>query len=277
MTERRDAEARLGLYDELRGILGAMRGIALAELLRVERHEPAQQRTCAALADTYAALAAALPEPPPPPTDTWILLGSVRGFCASFNEDVLRRWQAQATDAAATVVVGERLQSLLGAGGAILPVAGAVSVNEALPAIERLLDALAHIGPGHGLMVCFRGEEGAVVQRVLPLPVPSANRYDPPITNEPARQVAAGVGRHLLFYRLLGLLVQSLHVENHMRLMQMENALNHIDRATEVLLGRRNHLRQEEIVEEIESIPGQRNKGIPAASCPDAQSLSRNE
>jgi len=47
-------------------------------------------------------------------------------------------------------------------------------------------------------------------------------------------------------------LLRSIRVENHMRLMQMENALNHLDEGGDELMRQRNRLRQEEIVEEIE-------------------------
>jgi len=45
-------------------------------------------------------------------------------------------------------------------------------------------------------------------------------------------------------------------VENHMRLMQMETALRHLERGGEELQRQRNRLRQEEIVEEIELMVG---------------------
>jgi F-type H+-transporting ATPase subunit gamma len=48
------------------------------------------------------------------------------------------------------------------------------------------------------------------------------------------------------------LLLRAIRVENHMRLMQMENALNHLERTSEDLNRQRNRMRQEEIVEEIE-------------------------
>jgi len=57
---------------------------------------------------------------------------------------------------------------------------------------------------------------------------------------------------------LLALLLRSIRVENHMRLMQMETALRHLERGGEDLQRQRNRLRQEEIVEEIELMVGSR-------------------
>jgi hypothetical protein len=49
-------------------------------------------------------------------------------------------------------------------------------------------------------------------------------------------------------------------VENHLRLIQMENAQQHIERAGAALTSARNQMRQEEIVEEIELI---QRPGLP--------------
>jgi F-type H+-transporting ATPase subunit gamma len=66
--------------------------------------------------------------------------------------------------------------------------------------------------------------------------------------------VAARLLEQHLFHALLARVLRAIRVENHMRLAQMENALAHLDRASETLRRQRNRLRQEEIVEEIELI-----------------------
>lgn len=258
MTRRREVEARLALFGELSGILGAMRGFALTELRRLAQREAAQRLTEAALGEALAAVAPALPEPPSGLADTCLLLGSVRGFCASFNEDVARLWDGQARGAGVAIVVGERLQTLMAPAAGVIPVAGAVGAADAAAAINRILAALASTPAGAGLVVCLRDEQGAVWQRLLPLRAGGDDGAALPVMNEAAPVVAAGVAQHWLFHRLLALLLRSLHVENHMRLMQMENALQHIERATDTLARQRNRLRQEEIVEEIELVLGQR-------------------
>ena len=58
--------------------------------------------------------------------------------------------------------------------------------------------------------------------------------------------------------QLLALVLRSIRVENRQRLMQMENALHHLEQGSDELARRRNRLRQEEIVEEIEVITGMR-------------------
>jgi F-type H+-transporting ATPase subunit gamma len=255
--KRREVEARLALYDDLAGILGAMRSFALAELHRLLRREEAQQDVVAALAQALADMAYALPPASAPMGDVWLLLGSVRGFCGSFNEDVARAWREAGGGDAPAVAVGERLAGLLPATGHVIFVPGALGGLDAPAAIDRILagvnEARAQFGGKNGLIVCLRDKDGPRCQRLLPLPRPTeGNARLPPLTLEPALHVAARVAEQTLFHHLLALVLRSIRVENHMRLMQMENALGHLDRGREDLLRQRNRLRQEEIVEEIE-------------------------
>lgn len=257
MTQRRELDNRLALYGDLSGILSAMRSFALAELRRVTQREDAQQRSAQSLSEAFDAMSPALPPAGAPAGDIWLLLGSVRGFCASFNEDVANRWRQEKPRPLATIVAGERLAALMPEEASA--VAGAVSATDAVPAIERILGAVdgtrQAVGSDAGLVVCLRDEDGARVERLQPFSVASGRTPDElPVTHEPAAQVAAGVAQHFLFHRLLALLLRSLRVENHMRLLQMENALQHIERNTDALKLLRNRLRQDEIVEEIELI-----------------------
>lgn len=97
-----------------------------------------------------------------------------------------------------------------------------------------------------------------MVQRLLPLPIRSEITLNNPLplTNEIPADVARGVVEHYLYHTLLALLLRSIRIENHMRLMQMENALSHLEHGAEELRRKRNRLRQEEIIEEIELIAG---------------------
>lgn len=254
--QRRQIEARLALYDDLHGILGAMRSYALAELRQVIRREEAQQQVVGVLAGALGELAFSLPPGAAPAGDVWLLLGSARGFCGSFDEDVMREWRRAGRETMPVVVAGERLQGLMPAQTAVLCVAGAIGGTDAPAAIDRILRAVAEARRGGagltGLVACYRDETAARTQRLLPLPALAAASTLAPLTNEPPARVAAAVAEHYLFHSLLALLLRSVMVENHMRLMQMESALSHLDEGRESLKRQRNRLRQEEIVEEIE-------------------------
>ena len=257
MTRRREIEAQLTLYGDLTGIIGAMRSFALVELRRVGQCETAQHK---AMEETLQDIAPALLSAPKAKSDIWLLFGSVRGFCGSLNEDMLRAWQENGS-ITPVIAVGERLAALLPEDGTVVAVQGAVGTLDASATIDRILTAIGQVrDKGNselGLVAALRDESGVTVQRLLPLPALPENTGQPlPLTHEAAMDVARGVAGHYLFHTLLALLLRAIRVENHMRLMQMENALSHLERGGEELRRTRNRLRQEEIVEEIELIAG---------------------
>lgn len=267
MSQRREVEARLALFDELSGILGAMRSFALAELRKVGKREAGQQLVVESLLAALHDLSGALPEAFYVDTaksraDIWLLFGSVRGFCGSFNEDVLRFWQGAAELEAPLILVGERLHCLFDGHESAAFLDGAEGGLDAPAAIDRILAALAELrGDGdYGLMVCIRDEQAARSQRLWPLPPTAGGSVPPelPLTYQRPAEVAMGVAEQYLFHVLLALMLRSIRVENHMRLMQMETALRHLERGGEDLQRQRNRLRQEEIVEEIELMVGRR-------------------
>ena len=256
--KRREVEERLALFEDLGGILGAMRSFALAELHRLMRREEAQQAVTEALGNALDDLAPAVPTAPVASRDVWLLLGSVRGFCGTFNEDVVQRWREEGGTECPTVVVGERLGNLLPEGNSLVRVPGALGGLDASAAIDRILTAVATARSGlddeSGLVVCLRDMEGSRSQRLLPLPRPADGAAESvlPYTQEPPSLLAMQVVQQVLFHQLLALVLRAVRVENHMRLLQMENALEHLDRGQDELERQRNRLRQEEIVEEIE-------------------------
>ncbi|MDE2343558.1 MAG: F0F1 ATP synthase subunit gamma [Betaproteobacteria bacterium] len=262
--KRREVEERLALYEDLEGILGAMRSFALAELHRLGRREEAQQAVTGALAKTMADLAPALPQEPLPRRDVWLLLGSVRGFCGTFNEDVVQRWRQEAGEDTPTVVVGERLVSLLPPRAGLFPVPGVLGGQDAPAAIDHILAAVAEaragLGNESGLVVCLRDMDETRCQRLLPFARPEPSGRALPWMQEAAPQLALKVAQQALFHRLLALLLRAVRAENHMRLLQMENALEHLERGRDELQRQRNRLRQEEIVEEIEVMISARHR-----------------
>ena len=265
MSYRREIEARLALYDELTGILGAMRSFALAELRRVGKREAAQQAVMESLAAALHDVNCALPAPCVKSREIWLLFGSARGFCGSFNEDVARCWREQTDGKTTRILIGERLHGLLDTGTNAYCLPGAQSALDATATIDRILAAIEEVRTTRQdefrLMACFRDEKQPRCQQLWPLPIirSQGNAY-PPQTFSPLDEVASGVAEHYLFHTLLALLLRAIRVENHMRLMQMETALRHLEQGGEDLQRQRNRLRQEEIVEEIELMVGSRHR-----------------
>lgn len=256
MTQRKEIESTLALYHDLSGILGAMRSFALTELHRVMKREQAQENVVSALSQTMQEVAVFLPPKVNSEQDIWLLLGSVRGFCGSFNEDIVRHWRSVNVAHQQTIVVGERLFTLLKDEAGITPILGANSALDVTKVIDEIVVEINNVqkkfGKPSGLIVCMRDEMGSRIQRLLPLPVTDTNINILPLFNVPAADVATGVAEHFIFHSILSLQLLSIRVENHMRLMQMDNALQHLEHGSEDLKRKRNRLRQEEIVEEIE-------------------------
>jgi F-type H+-transporting ATPase subunit gamma len=272
MSRSRDIERRIGLHRDLTDIVNAMRSFAFVELRRLAQRAVAQERALEALSLALADMAPAIATRRQPAADIWLLLGSVRGFCGSFNEDIVHCWREHGSPRP-VVAVGERLWSLMPDDGQVTMVAGAGGALDALTVIEAVLAALEGLWTAAGdagLMVVAAGEAGAAARRLLPLTPPATTLADLPILQEPEATVAGAVVQHYLFHRLMAELVRAIQVENHTRLSQMENALSHLGRQIEDLERRRNHLRQEEVIQEIELIAGGRKKAAHAGGAASA-------
>ncbi|MEY4720145.1 MAG: hypothetical protein RL563_2763 [Pseudomonadota bacterium] len=260
MSQRRELEARITLYEELNGILGAMRSFALAELRRVSHRETAQRQLVQALEIALNDVSNSVMRHEPAEAtccEIWLLFGSVRGFCGSFNEDIMHFWRSQSGAEDALILVGERLHDLAQTPQNTERLRGAHGGLDATNTIDDILAAIKRASsdmqrPFH-LTACVYDELGPRRQAVWPIPPsPSSRKTNPPLTLSPAAEVAVNVAEHYLYHRLLALLLCSIRIENHMRLIQMETALRHLEHGCENLERQRNRLRQEEIVEEIE-------------------------
>lgn len=270
MSQRQAIEARLALYGELSGILGALRSFALAELHRIVKREEAQQQVVAVMDQAWQALAPfqSQPETPQRHNTVWLLLGSTHGFCGSFNEEVRDVWQENVAPEDSSIVVGNRLASLLSGKDKIIAVEGADNGLGAAACIDRILAALeGHLTADTHLLLCAHEEHAVAIRPLLPLPVAANNSNAwPPLLHEPPAAVAAGVAQQYLLHALLAALLKSVRLENRRRLQQMENALHHIEENNDILGRQRNRLRQEEIVAEIEIMAGLRMSPVATRS-----------
>ena len=260
MSQRLLLEERLSLYDDLSGIVGAMRSFALAELRKVGKREQAQQSVVNELENVLGVISEGFSSYKTVPLDhhegdIGLLLGSVRGFCGSFNEDVVRFWKAQMCSTDPVILVGERLHNLIPDLDNLIFIEGAEGCLDAVSVIDKIIQVIQGVGfnDNLGLVVCFRDNGEVKNQRLWPLADNLLNPKIPtPMTYTTTDEVIITVAEHYLFHKLLIALLQSIREENHMRLIQMETALRHLDEGREELLLKRNRLRQEDIVEEIE-------------------------
>jgi F-type H+-transporting ATPase subunit gamma len=257
---------RLERIKEISGIMTAMKSLSLVETRKLARFIGHQRR----MLDNIEAAAADFLHFFPAGGEgadshaILLLIGSERGFCGNFNERVLAALHdlTKLPAAPTVVVVGRRLEAKLTTHPGIFASLDGPTVTEDVPAVlDRLMDALHEAsrqvaGDGVALLTLAHDAEGETkFRRLLPLAPPEAPRlpHAPRLQLPPAEFFAELLDQYLLA-ALYGLLYESLAAENHQRLAHMENALNRLDETVARLAVKRNALRQEKIVEEIEVI-----------------------
>lgn len=258
MSQRAENNYRLALYDELDGIITAMRNLAQVEMVRLEKAHAHQQtafdknqQALSAFLQHYGN-AVHLNETGP---RVLLMLGSERGFCGGFNEHLAQRFRE--IDPAAmdsVLVVGSRLANKLPEYTELMTLKAAVGIDETLPVMQTIVDALLQHGFPKQVQLLYHDRSD--VQFVDLLPVQS----NAPVSarslgiNLPPTELMQQLQWQYLQQALLLYLTTSLHTENRWRLQQMEGARDHLEELSLNLRKRINAQRQQQIVEEIEVI-----------------------
>jgi F-type H+-transporting ATPase subunit gamma len=265
MSGQAELAQRYARLKEISGIMTAMKSLSLVETRKLARFIDHQRRM---LANIEAAAADFLSFFPVEAADAkqpaiLLLIGSERGFCGNFNERVLAALDALpgGQPAPALLVVGSRLAAKLAHRPDIVARIDGASVTEDVPnVLNRIMDALrsasAALGTGAALFGLAHTAEGEpVLKRLLPFNPPPAPRFahPPRLQLAPPAFFAELLDQYLLA-ALYGLLYESLAAESRQRLAHMEQALDRLDETLSRLALKRNALRQEQIVEEIEVI-----------------------
>ncbi len=266
MSSQGEISRRFTRLKEISGIMTAMKSLSLVETRKLTRFIGHQRRM---LANIEAAAADFLNFYPAERVDgkqpaILLLIGSERGFCGNFNErilaalDQLPRWES----APELVVLGHRLGDKLEHHPGVTARLDGATVTEDVPAVlNRLMDAV-HSASGRlagedaALYSLSHDSEGeTALKRLLPLAPPPSPQFAqaPCLQLEPPDFFIELLDQYLLA-ALYGLLYESLAAENRQRLAHMEHALDRLDETLARLAVKRNALRQEKIVEEIEVI-----------------------
>lgn len=272
LAELSQRHARL---QEISGIMTAMKSLALVETRKLARFIDHQQRMRANIESAAADFVQFHPGLHDADADNvlvprvLIVIGAERGFCGNFNERIvqaLARFEhPQAT--ATLVVIGHRLGTRLAGHPQVRARLDGATVSEDVPAVlDRLVDALQALRrPGDAratLLQCLghnAAGEPALVQ-LLPLPqsvVTHAStaglaRPEPPLLQLPPATFYRELLDQFLLAALSGQLYTSLAAESRQRLAHMAHALDRLDETLGRLALKRNALRQERIIEEIE-------------------------
>ena len=268
MSKRRELERRLHGLGEIRDIMNAMKNLSLMETLKLARFLADQQRVVAGMEAAAADLLFFYPDILPDAAeahDVCLLLGSERGFCGDFNEALLRALNDHrgCPPEAALVLVGSRLAGKVADDPRVsVRLDGPSVVEEVEAVLMRVMDALKSLrDPLRPLRLSvFHWQSGAegvglsVLRPFRPFKPAQIRHSHPPLLNMEPAAFLGELAAQYLFAALHELFYSSLMAENQRRMQHMDQAVRRIEQDSAELQLKRNMLRQEEIIEEIEVI-----------------------
>ena len=270
MTRRRDLERHRQSLAEIRDIMNSMKTLAYMETRKLARFLDTQHAVVQSIEDVAADLLSSYPDSLPETKQAesvYLLIGTERGFCGDFNHALVRHWetalQANPVDNPMLVVIGRKLYTLLEEDNRLVAsINGASVAEEVTDLLSQAVKELMTLQAKHGNLSLFclyqNGQDDIVTKRLLPpfqqFPLEPPPFPHPPQLNLPPRTLLAELTEHYLFAALHEMLYTSLNAENHKRVTHLEGAVKHLDDQSDTLTRQYNHLRQEEIIEEIEVI-----------------------
>jgi len=286
MTRRREVVSRLHGLAEVREIINAMKTLSFIETRRIGARLENEQGVIESIEAAAADFLAAHPDLDTGAADMpvlWIAIGSERGFCGDFNERVAERLRAdivaQGGGAPPVLLVGTRLASRLeGDPRVVAALPGAGVADEVDGTLARIVQTLGSERRQRGpvrVRAVFYDHAGGAPRAVSLLPpfrdLPKA-RHDgrmPPRIHLAPDALLLALADQYLSAALRRLLDTASMAEHQRRVEHLEGALRHLDDRVAALDRRRNQLRQEEIIEEIEVIllsAGSGGEWTPAGS-----------
>ncbi len=271
MSKRRDLDRRLRGLGEIRGIMKAMKNLALMETHKLTRFLATQHRVVEnirAAAEDFLSFHPQFFAEEGITRDVFLLVGSERGFCGDFNDTLLRHLNGHSprSDNPALIVVGSKLSSKLADDPrVVVQLEGPAMLEEVQPVLRKLVEALGRwqatqAGPCLLRLTVFHNQPGdATVKTTLLNPFTHWTAQKPrhghaPLLNLEPRVYLAQLADHYLFAALHEIFYGSLMAENQRRIRHMESAVRRTEQKTTELRRKRNGIRQEEITEEIEVI-----------------------
>lgn len=253
---------------DLKGVLVAMKNIAMMETKKVARFIENEHRSIEVLNQVAADFFSF--HPPLQTTDTqtvFLALGSERGFCGDFNESVisslLTQMKLSGVRDPIVLTVGNRLatkaRSLL---PCIEQIEGASFAEEVDIVMRSLMRKLEQI-PNLNLTVIYHDGTDNKVHVLEPLSWLQSNgtKYsNPPKLNVDPNQFLTRFLQNYILAVLQYVFYGSLLCENIFRLRHLEDAVRRMEQRQCELKRKTNAVRQEEITEELEIIMLTRNR-----------------
>ncbi|SET37309.1 F-type H+-transporting ATPase subunit gamma [Nitrosomonas marina] len=270
MSKRHDIKTHIATLGEIKGILSAMKNMALLEIRKLDVFLSTQQRVITSiesLSHDFLGFYGHLQTIPDDFQHLWIVIGSERGFCGDFNKMLgeFVRTHDSLDGNSLFVVVGNQLLTKFTDDKRVVASISGHSVSEEIQVtLLHLAEILNQLQQQFKLEKIGRisavyhdnYEKTVRFRQLLPLETPQKApdfAYPPQLHLKPS-QFLAQLTDQYLYAALHQIFYSSLMVENHMRLEHMENAIHRLEKNVENLQLQYNKVRQEEIIEEIEII-----------------------
>lgn len=266
MTKRSQIKEHLQTLDEIANIMTAMKNLSLIEINKITMFIATQERVIkiinnvgADFLDSYPIYAARMQVEQP---TIYILIGSERGFCGSFNENIVQKVGFLENDSEKCIVVGRKLSDKVREYAQIIKIIdGPNAAEEIQSVIVNLIDFLlkSKIYPGQWAII-YNTENHNETHTTLLRPfeefkIESSTHFPfPPVLNQSKENFLLEFSNHYLFSLLYFIFYQSFIAENYQRLHHLENAVGRLEKQKIALKRHLNLLRQEEITEEIQVI-----------------------
>jgi len=267
MSRRRELEQHLRQLAEIGEIMRSMKNLALMETRKLARFLDAQGQSVRCIEDAASDFLSSYPQLAPEPeqaTQAILVIGSERGFCGDFNEELLAELTVSPDRGGPVLGIGHKLCTRLEKHPRSVALHDGPTVAEEVPEIlSRLLVEIGTLQKRHvhlSVTVLYHrnGDIGLCRKALLPPFVKpkteSPNFATPPLLNLAPERFFAELVEHYLFAALHEILYTSLMAENHQRIEHLEGAIRRLDEKNEALTRQCRALRQEEITEEIEVI-----------------------
>jgi len=270
MSQLSEMEHHQHQLADMRNIMNAMKNLAYMEHRKLSGLLLSQRQMLSNLEKAAADFLSFHPYPETikdSPKCIYLLMGSERGFCGSFNEKLLQALDEQVSqyieETNSIIIVGQKLARHFEADPRVAAfIDGANFEEEIAQILNTMVSAISLLQKQHGiisLVVLYHSDISDQINRCNLLP-PFHEKFEapgftyPPLLNIQAEQFFTDLSEQYLFAALHEIAYTSLMIENHWRVQHLEGAVNRLDSDTDTLRQKCRTLRQEEITEEIEVI-----------------------
>ena len=277
MTKRLQLKKYIQALSEIDDIMSAMKSLAFIEISKLSKYLKTLANVVVSIdevgSDFLTFSHRLLPTCPESLSDVYILIGSERGFCGDFNNNIINQWKIclgnPLVQNKILIVIGRKLIDKMIDEAKITAAIDGPSIVEEIPeVILALLNTLKNIEmensevviPGNWSIIYNELEKDQVVVKTLN-PLKKLNEIKnkgafiyKAIMNVPEEEFLFEYLEHYLFANVHHVLYQSFMSENDKRLRHISNAKSRLEKKRIQLSHKVNILRQEEITEEIENI-----------------------